>query len=530
MGLFNFFNRNKKADCSKTEPASGSHDNNTTEGQTEDRTKQDNDMTTKQDSKPQRPQSTPDRISYLQPDEVFVFGSNLRGYHGGGAARVAMKKFGAVWGQGVGLQGQSYAIPTMQGGVTTIKPYVDEFIEFARQHQELYFYVTRIGCGIAGFKDSDIAPLFARALNMNNVILPASFKRVLRSHFPKMSRPAQLRLYQHGQTRTLADIAKALNDIHHFENISDFIEVFQETILNYIKRGTVSNDVCMAFREALRQNEDMLFSKKSHLDFDKLIDIIDNAKYGKGESTLDTIYSWREKTKLLRLAALLNQIKQYTDADSLANDLMVIVTGRFACGDTTRMNDTFHYPLIFFTHGIKEVWNEILKDGHMSNDLLEEKMFTEHERKVKEYGLKKVIEMDFYQGSGCHDDVYPPKRIGTAPVYTIDLSYNEHCTGFGSLAKSCGEGKGPNGYDSLYEFSLVKCILRMECAAGEYDCRDGYYYPLKNFTKPVFMEGRGILRFSLIYDKCYLIESLMTEEQKEYAIKNYLLEYAIKNY
>ena len=92
---------------------------------------------------------TPDRISELKENEVFVFGSNLAGAHGGGAARLAYNRFGAIWGQGVGLQGQSYAIPTMQGGVETIKPYVDEFIAFAKAHPEKKFLVTKIGCGIA---------------------------------------------------------------------------------------------------------------------------------------------------------------------------------------------------------------------------------------------------------------------------------------------------------------------------------------------------------------------------------------------
>jgi len=118
---------------------------------------------------------TPDKISELKNNEIFVFGSNLQGAHGGGAARVALNNFGAVWGQGVGLQGQSYAISTMQGGVETIKPYVDEFIDFAHQHTELQFYVTRIGCGIAGFRDKDIAPLFTKAIELPNIILPKSF-------------------------------------------------------------------------------------------------------------------------------------------------------------------------------------------------------------------------------------------------------------------------------------------------------------------------------------------------------------------
>ena len=119
--------------------------------------------------------TTPDRITSLQPNEIFVFGSNLRGMHGGGAAYVANRNFGAIMGQGVGLQGQSYAIPTMQGGVETIRPYVDEFIEFAKQHQNLTFLVTRIGCGIAGFTDEEISPLFVKAHEVGNIILPAGW-------------------------------------------------------------------------------------------------------------------------------------------------------------------------------------------------------------------------------------------------------------------------------------------------------------------------------------------------------------------
>lgn len=118
---------------------------------------------------------TPERITELRENEIFVFGSNLAGAHGGGAALLAYRKFGAVWGQGVGLQGQSYGIPTMHGGVEAIRPYVDEFIAFAKQHPELTFLVTKIGCGIAGFSVSEIAPLFASALDVENVLLPQDF-------------------------------------------------------------------------------------------------------------------------------------------------------------------------------------------------------------------------------------------------------------------------------------------------------------------------------------------------------------------
>ena len=118
---------------------------------------------------------TPEYITSLQPNEIFVFGSNLAGMHGGGAARTARLYFGAVMGNGDGPQGQSYAIPTMQGGVETIRPYVDKFIDYAKAHPEQTFLVTPIGCGIAGFTPDEIAPLFKEAVSVENIYLPQSF-------------------------------------------------------------------------------------------------------------------------------------------------------------------------------------------------------------------------------------------------------------------------------------------------------------------------------------------------------------------
>lgn len=128
-----------------------------------------------------RAKYTPEFITELEEDEVFVFGSNLAGMHGGGAAAIAHRSFGAVWGKGVGLYGQSYAIPTMQGGVKTVKPYVDEFIEFAKSRPELRFLVTKIGCGIAGFSEEQIAPLFAEAVEGKNIILPRDFVDIIKN-------------------------------------------------------------------------------------------------------------------------------------------------------------------------------------------------------------------------------------------------------------------------------------------------------------------------------------------------------------
>ena len=112
------------------------------------------------------------QITTLQPDEIFVFGSNANGTHGAGAARTAYEKFGAVWGQGNGLQGQSYGIDTMSG-FATIEREIPLFLKFTTEHPELRFLVTKIGCGIAGYTPDQIAPLFREV--PGNVVLPEEF-------------------------------------------------------------------------------------------------------------------------------------------------------------------------------------------------------------------------------------------------------------------------------------------------------------------------------------------------------------------
>ena len=122
---------------------------------------------------------TPDFITKLKEGEIFVFGSNKEGMHGGGAARIAYKEFGARWGEGVGMTGRCYAIPTMDGSLDIIRKHVDDFTEYAAAHPELTFLVTRIGCGIAGWRDSEIAPLFGKASELGNVTLPEEFWKIL---------------------------------------------------------------------------------------------------------------------------------------------------------------------------------------------------------------------------------------------------------------------------------------------------------------------------------------------------------------
>ena len=123
-------------------------------------------------------------ITVLKENEVFVFGSNLSGIHGAGAARQAYEKFGAVWGQGVGALGDSYAIPTKDRWIVTmlledIAVFVKQFEDYALKTPQKKFLVTQIGCGLAGFTPEKIAPLFHNCLTLENVYLPQCFVDVL---------------------------------------------------------------------------------------------------------------------------------------------------------------------------------------------------------------------------------------------------------------------------------------------------------------------------------------------------------------
>jgi hypothetical protein len=118
-------------------------------------------------------------ITRLKPNDIFVFGSNQRGAHGGGAARLAKEKFGAEEGVGEGLTGQSYAFPTLTANFgkvshASLEASRDRLYASARQNPDKTFLLTKVGCGIAGFTEDEIRPLFKNA--PENVILPEDWR------------------------------------------------------------------------------------------------------------------------------------------------------------------------------------------------------------------------------------------------------------------------------------------------------------------------------------------------------------------
>ncbi len=121
---------------------------------------------------------TPNNITSLKPGEIFVFGSNTEGRHGKGAAKLALDRFGARWGDAEGLTGQCYALPTVghrlsRLSLTEIAKYAANFIQCAREHPELTFFLTLVGCGLAGHRPETIGPLFKDC--PPNVIKPREF-------------------------------------------------------------------------------------------------------------------------------------------------------------------------------------------------------------------------------------------------------------------------------------------------------------------------------------------------------------------
>lgn len=167
---------------------------------------------------------TPSQINILADGEIFVFGSNFEGQHLGGAARTAKEKYGAVWGIGEGLQGRSYAIPTMEG-LDNLAPAVERFTSFARQHQKLKFYVTAIGCGIAGYQPEEIAPMFLESAWLPNVYLPLSFWKIICNI-----------AYTNKEVRSFAESVRSICRFAHLHNPPTWTSANDEAIFNGMER------------------------------------------------------------------------------------------------------------------------------------------------------------------------------------------------------------------------------------------------------------------------------------------------------
>lgn len=446
-----------------------------------------------------RPMYTPDRIDSLKYDEIFVFGSNLTGMHKGGAARAAMLRFGAIWGQGVGLQGQSYAIPTMQGGVETIKPYVDEFTRFAEQHDELFFYVTRIGCGIAGFKDDEIAPLFANAAILNNVCLPKSFVEVLRTKLPD-----EVKTIMYGQMRTLVDLLKVLNDQEPIKDADDAEKRLMELIERNVRYG--DEYAFMAVRTiwcllSQYQNDgkdvDLKMLEKDLYDFHK------NNNRVVEESITNIFYNY-SVSKLIKYIQYLNDFRRYRDYQHIEEDLPSIPVSHCSSNDEGYYYSFNRFALLDLHWILMDEWNNISRNGYLDNAALEEIIFGRYERMLKEHGIRELIQLAYGQ-VGCHPDLRRPisGHYINNPVYGPVFRVRGN-----DIEKGCSDFRRWPFSSESFEMKFAHTILDKDpnykhVNEGNYD---DAYIPVEDYSLPVYSRYRGKMKFDSEEDKLAFIK------------------------
>lgn len=400
---------------------------------------------------------TPENITALGKNEVFVFGSNLAGNHAGGAARVAREKFGAVMGQGVGLQGQSYAIPTMQGGIETIKPYVDEFIEFASKYYDKTFYVTRIGCGIAGFKDEDIAPLFEEAVDRLNIILPKSFVDIIREN-NRVRNEALLTPWpvkNYGIYNLLIDLTLASN----WETTDDRLSYLQRVCVT-IGRSDIDvmpDDTC--FDCFILHKEDILAGRKTL----KILSTIADCLGFNNRKPYEAAFGRYFAAQAYHLVYLMFRTADYPRRLSIgfaqhgnfSYALFGTLTGRWNCGDNSYMYGDMETCAKFFINELNKHKTEISDD-----------------RKFDKAKFLTFVSQP-YIWQYCHD-------------------HDNH---------------------KKTEVDMIWSVLTAVAHRGEYKYVGDYFVPTEDFPRPVYEVGdnRQRLHFPTYFLKEQFIKRMLTK-------------------
>jgi hypothetical protein len=439
---------------------------------------------------------TPLYITTLKENEIFVFGSNLMGFHGGGAAAAALDHFGAIWGQGVGLQGQSYAIPTMHGGPETIQPYVDEFIQFAKTHPELTFYVTMIGCGIAGLEPKEIAPLFEGAIDVENIILPDAFVELIEHRLDLNQARTNYLTHLYGVTKTLTEILLEKNKKTPFADKGEAAEAAIKYLLKLDKRGDyVAFDSLVILNRVLREPDVFINGELNAPIFQQKIF---NTKCWK--DGCKSIYEAHCKEKLANLVLYLNEYRHYTSLNEIITDLDLLKVSHInRCGPNNGnyfFNVDFEFsPYISFTQAIKDNWDEITTNGILDEDKFRELFFNKHERGIRKYGLEAVIKHDYEPSGPCHLDKFVPKKRDTSPYYLLQSD--------GKYSRMCGL----NFLENYIESKMFMILLRND---SRYHEISGYFIPKEDMTLPVYKDLRKVV-FANEEEKLQWIAKMLEE-------------------
>lgn len=324
-----------------------------------------------------------------------------------------------------------------------------------------------------------------------------------KASLPYVKAPKSLKRLHYGQCRTFADIIKTLNTNHKYSKFDEMLKDFGTIIEDFRSRRGCDDVALSLVTDTMKQHQTELFDGEC-FDFDKFLMLLEGHFKDGQETIIDTIYTKRTLCKLLILTKTLNDVCRYNDINSLKDDLESIATYKYnlSCGELY-MSDPYpvigNWPINWFLSGLRKQWEQVTTDGMLDNDLLEKRMFTDHEDKLLSKGIEDVLKEDFEDQGPCHPEVFYPIAEGTAPVYVRDERSRTYLT-------ACGEGKGPRSGHELYEMHLVNHILTREVSMGKYEYTNGVYIP-QDHSKPVFADYYGRLRFA-------------NQEEKELFIRN----------
>ena len=449
-----------------------------------------------------RPDYTPNSISSLKPDEVFVFGSNLQGRHSGGAARYAHTHFGAIWGLGIGMQGHSYAIPTMQGGVETVRPYVEEFIKFAKEHIEYFFYVTRIGCGIAGFNDSEIAPLFRDAIGVRNICLPKSFVVIIEGKPQDNLAPKELTTMMYGQIRTLIDLLKDLNKQEPIKDSDDAYKRLKELVERNVRYGDEFAIMAMRTIWSIMSRHE---SRGESVDIEEIEEEMftfhDESFFHNNDAHSKIFYDY-SAAKIIKYIKFLNEFRQYKNYEDVRKDLYSIQFSHCSENDPQYYFSFYKHLFYPIMHILEVEWENITQDGILNDKLLDDVVFGRYERLLNKYGLKETIRLA-YGDIGYHPNLKGPAFSEEGRIYGPNYKIE------GSLIeKGCSDFRRWPWSNTSFEMRFANSILEKD--PKYVTIRNGLellFVPATDYSLPVYSSLRGKLAFNSEHEKIEFIKS-----------------------
>lgn len=336
-------------------------------------------------------------------------------------------------------------------------------------------------------------------------------KKEPKTNLPTFVCPDYKKLSEYGHIRTIADIIKELNRQNHYTDPEVLENDLLKVLEQYRDRGTVTQSGIDAVRCLVYDHSASLF-RDNRLDLEELALIIGKIPT-EGSSSIDEVFSIREKAKILYAVEFANKICNYSNPSNLIYDLQDLFWGITKLGWTTELlnDDNPHMDLgvAIFVENIREAWtsitskNDIHAEATLDNDLLESYMFTDHEKKLKDTGLVSTLKDDYEEQGGCHSTLLFPKKPGSGPVYVIGDDEQ--------VKKACHPSDDTLIQQKFYELGFLRVLLKNMVARHEYkivdDYRTSFYIPTKDYTRPVFDDDLKEKPFDSLDEKIKFIKS-----------------------